>query len=230
MSGVEWIIWIVVAFLVGSMPFGVLIARAHGIDLRQVSSGNTGATNVGRALGRGWAVTCFGLDAAKGVGPVLAAGFLGSTIGVSPAKLIPIEAWAWILVGLATILGHIYSPFLRFRGGKGVSTTCGALGAMWPLMTIPFAVAICVFFVVRFASGYMSLASIVATWSLPVTAVILALFNSDSSVATVLPPLVAGCVIASLVTWRHRSNIARLRAGTEPKANAASSSEVHPDS
>lgn len=230
MTSLEWIISIVIAFFVGSIPFGVVLAKLHGIDLRQVGSGNTGATNVGRALGKGWGIACFVLDAAKGVGPVLVTGFLGSTIGVTPSKLAPMDEWAWIVVGLATILGHIYSPFLRLRGGKGVSTACGALGAMWPLMTIPLIGAACVFVVVRLATGYMSLASIIGTWSLPVVAIIAALFDDESSFATALPPFLVSLLIALLVTWRHRSNIARLRAGTEPKAKAAKHSDIHPDS
>ena len=217
MTTAEWIGSIVIAFAIGSIPFGVLIARAYGINLRDVGSGNTGATNVSRALGRGWGFGCFLLDAAKGAGPVLATGFLGGIIGVGPARMTPGEEWSWILVGLAAMLGHIYSPFLHFKGGKGVATAFGAFGAMWPLMTLPIIAGLVVFLLVRQFTGYISLASILAGWAMPVAAVVVALFEEGSTVGTTLPPLLVGTVIALLVTWRHRSNIARLRAGTEPR-------------
>lgn len=217
MTSSEWIGSIVIAFAIGSIPFGVLIARAYGINLREVGSGNTGATNVSRALGRGWGFGCFLLDAAKGAGPVLTTGFLGGTIGIGPAQLEPSVVWAWILVGLAAMLGHIYSPFLRFKGGKGVATAFGAFGAMWPLMSLPIIAGLVVFLVARQITGYISLASILAGWAMPVAAVVVALLESGSSIGTTLPPFLVGTVIASLVTWRHRSNIARIRAGTEPR-------------
>ena len=218
MTNLEWIIAIIIAFAIGSIPFGALIARAYGINLREVGSGNTGATNVSRALGRGWGFGCFLLDAAKGAGPVLVTGFLGETIGKSPAELTPGEEWGWILVGLGAMLGHIYSPFLRFKGGKGVATAFGAFGAMWPLMSLPIIAAGVVFLIVKLASGYMSLASIIAGWAMPASVVVIALLDEASTVGTTAPPFLIGVTIASLVTWRHRSNIARLRAGTEPRS------------
>ena len=218
MTSSEWIASIIIAFATGSIPFGVLIARAHGINLRDVGSGNTGATNVSRALGRGWGFGCFLLDAAKGAGPVLVSGFLGGTLGSSPAELDPGAEWGWILVGMAAMLGHIYSPFLRFKGGKGVATAFGAFGAMWPLMTLPIIAAGVAFLVVKLASGYMSLASILAGWAMPLAVVVIAVLEEGATIGTTVPPLLIGMVIASLVTWRHRSNIARLRAGTEPRS------------
>ena len=202
------------AFLIGSLPFGVFIAKAHGIDLRTVGSANTGATTVGRALRRKGGLVCFVLDAAKGAGPVLAPGLLGGTLGVGLAQQEPGAAWWWILVGLATMMGHIYSPFLRFKGGKGVATAFGAFGAMWPVMTIPIAAALLVFLVVRRLSGYVSLASIVGAWTIPTTALATALAQS-APMGVAFPPVVVGTVIAGLVTWRHRSNLARIKAGTE---------------
>ena len=124
MSEQSWIFSMVGAFLVGSLPFGVFIAKAHGINLREVGSGNTGATNVGRALGKKWGLVCFFLDAAKGAAPVLITGILGGTLGVGLDQQDPGTEWAWILVGLATMMGHIYSPFLLFKGGKGVVGPC----------------------------------------------------------------------------------------------------------
>ena len=214
MSEQSWIFSMVGAFLVGSLPFGVFIAKAHGINLREVGSGNTGATNVGRALGKKWGLVCFFLDAAKGAAPVLITGILGGTLGVGLDQQDPGTEWAWILVGLATMMGHIYSPFLLFKGGKGVATAFGAFGAMWPVMTIPVAAALLVFLVVRRLCDYMSLASILAAWTIPIAAVVTTLIQS-APFSVAMPPLVVGGVIASLVTWRHRSNLARIKAGTE---------------
>lgn len=217
MTTLDWTLAIVVAFAIGSIPFGVLIAKGHGIDLRSVGSGNTGATNVGRALGGRWGFTCFLLDAAKGAGPVVVVGLLAGTLGRSPGELGPAAVWGWILVGLGAMLGHIYSPFLRFKGGKGVATAFGAFGAMWPVMTLPIVAGGVVFGVVRLTSGYTSLASILAAVAMPVSVLVIAGIEPDATAGTTAPPLLIGLVIASLVTWRHRSNLGRLRAGTEPR-------------
>jgi len=229
MNAQDWIIQIVIAFAIGSLPFGVLIARAHGVNLRDVGSGNTGATNVGRALGRGWGIACFLLDAAKGAAPVVWAGLAGGTIGRSLAEQTSGSEWAWVLVGLAAVLGHIYSPFLRFKGGKGVATAFGAFAAMWPIMSIPVGAALVVFIVTKVASGYMSLASILAAWSMAIAVLVMSVSGGTGLWAeTTLPPLLVAAVIAALVTWRHRSNLARIRAGTEPKKGSRTADPGQP--
>lgn len=212
-----WIAWILGAFLIGSIPFGVILARAHGVDIRTVGSGNTGATNVGRALGRGWGFVCFLLDASKGAVPVLVSGSIAGTLGAWPSELEPGAAWAWLAVGFAAILGHIFSPILRLRGGKGVATAFGAFISMWPLMTIPAVIGGAVFLITHQLSKYMSLASILAAWSVPATVIVIALIEGNGNLATVLAPLTAGIAIGCLVTVRHRKNITRIKAGTEPK-------------
>ena len=216
-DAIYWIAWIIAAFFIGSIPFGVIIARAHGVDIRTVGSGNTGATNVGRALGRTWGVICFLLDAAKGAVPVLVSGAIAGTLGAWPSELTPLAAWGWLAVGFAAILGHIFSPILRLRGGKGVATAFGAFVSMWPLMSIPALIGGVVFAIVHQLTRYMSLASIVAAWSVPVTVVLIVLIEGKGGFATVLAPLVAGVAIGCLVTVRHRKNIARIMRGTEPK-------------
>ncbi|MCH2144599.1 MAG: glycerol-3-phosphate 1-O-acyltransferase PlsY [Phycisphaerales bacterium] len=225
MTTQDWALQIAFAFVIGSLPFGVLIARAHGINLREVGSGNTGATNVGRALGRGWGLACFFLDAAKGAGPVVWSGFAAGTMGAALSAQEPGQAWGWVLVGLAAVLGHIYSPFLRFKGGKGVATACGAFAAMWPIMSVPVIVAFGVFILTRVTSGYVSLASVLAAWALPITVVVMALLGGETPIEAALPPLLVGSLIAVLVTWRHRSNIARIRAGTEPRSGRRSETD-----
>lgn len=212
-----WLAWILGAFLIGSIPFGVIIARAHGIDIRSVGSGNTGATNVGRTLGLSWGIVCFILDAAKGATPVLVSGFVMGTLGARPEANDLYATSAWLAVGFAAILGHVFSLFLRLRGGKGVATAFGAFISMWPLMTIPTIVGGVVFFVVRKTTGYMSLASIIAAWSIPVAVIVIALIDGETGFESILPPLVAGAAIGCLVTVRHRSNIGRIMAGTEPR-------------
>jgi glycerol-3-phosphate acyltransferase PlsY len=112
---------VLVAYLLGSFPTGVLLARARGVDLRKVGSGNIGATNVGRALGRGWGVLVLVIDAAKGFLPV----FLAKLLGQGP--------WVLAAVGLAALLGHSFSVFLRGKGGKSVATALGAALAIAPL-------------------------------------------------------------------------------------------------
>lgn len=215
-----WIAWIIGAFLIGSIPFGVILARAHGVDIRTVGSGNTGATNVGRALGRKWGFVCFLLDASKGAVPVLISGAIAGTLGAWPSELTPGAAWGWLAIGFAAMLGHIFSPILRLRGGKGVATAFGAFIVMWPLMSIPAIAASLVFLLAHKVTRYMSLASIVAAWSIPITALVMVFLDEGAQVAAVGPPLVAGIAIGGLVTIRHRGNIARILAGTEPKTGA----------
>ncbi len=118
------------AYLLGSVPFGMLIAAAHGIDLRKVGSGNIGATNLSRALGRRWAYVCFVLDLAKGLLPTLAAGIWLDGIAGTNGLL------AQLAVGCAAVTGHVFPVYLRFKGGKGVATSFGVALGLWPYYTI----------------------------------------------------------------------------------------------
>ena len=112
----------IAAYLVGSIPFGLLIVKAHGKDLRSIGSGNIGATNVSRALGRKWAYVCFVLDVLKGMVPMLLAMLIAEPVE-------PVMLLLWLVVGCASILGHIFPIYIKFKGGKGVSTSFGvALG------------------------------------------------------------------------------------------------------
>jgi glycerol-3-phosphate acyltransferase PlsY len=112
------LIWFVAfplaGYLVGSIPFGVLIARARGVDLRKVGSGNVGATNVVRSVGRGWGYLCFLLDLLKGFVPALTVGLLLGTCGSTPS---PTQQGAWLAVGAACVAGHVFPVWLKFRGG-----------------------------------------------------------------------------------------------------------------
>ncbi|MSR29319.1 MAG: glycerol-3-phosphate 1-O-acyltransferase [Phycisphaerales bacterium] len=209
-------VWIAGAFVAGSIPFGMIIGRAHGIDICALGSKNIGATNVGRVLGRRWGMVCFALDAFKGAAPVAALILLASPTAANAREstLIP-------LVGAAAILGHIYSPWVGFKGGKGVATSFGALLAMWPTMTFAALGALVVWLIVVKASRFISLASMVAAASLPILYAAFALWPIDEGAWSRLlssgPLLVATLALAVLVLWKHRANIARLRAGTEPR-------------
>jgi glycerol-3-phosphate acyltransferase PlsY len=183
---------LVVAFLVGSIPTGVIVARAKGVDLRKVGSGNIGATNVSRALGKKWATLVLVADAAKGGVPVVLAGHL--------------EASSWLpsLVGLCAVLGQIFSVFLRGRGGKGVATSLGAGFALAPLPAFACAGVFAICFALFRIASIGSLAGVAAY------PLFLWLFH----LATWPRLTFAGAVFA-LVLARHRENLARLCSGRE---------------
>lgn len=208
---------IVLGFAAGSIPFGLILGRAKGIDIRAHGSKNIGATNVGRVLGRKYGFLCFALDALKGAVPVLAVWFVLVPAHLEQTNLV---GMLMPLVGIAAILGHVYSPWVGFRGGKGVATSFGALLAMWPLMTYPALGALVVWIIVLKLFRFVSLASMCAALSLPVLLAVRAFWitggNSPPADA-VLPLLIAVTALAFLVIWKHRANIARLRAGTEPR-------------
>jgi len=220
-----WAACIVGAYLVGSIPFGLIIGRTRGLDIREHGSRNIGATNVGRVLGRKLGAVCFVLDLLKGAGPVLVAGVACEVIGRRPAGMEPAEQWLWMLVAVAAVVGHMASVFLYFRGGKGVATSFGAMLAMWNVLTLPALAALVVWFAVVRLSRIVSLASIIAAVSLPVWYVASVIPNDGDVLAQLRhasPPLVLTVVLAALVVWRHRTNIGRLMRGEESKLKSRS--------
>ncbi len=182
------------SYLLGSIPTGFLWARAKGIDIRKVGSGNIGATNVMRALGKGPGITVLLIDAAKGFLPVFLA-----------PRLLPDVERTVLEIGccVAVIAGHNWTCWLKFKGGKGVATSAGALLAFIPY---PLLCALAVFGVVFGMGRYVSLGSICAAAVLPV-----ATWFITRNPAL----LVFTAVVAALVIYKHRSNIQRLLAGTE---------------
>jgi len=184
------------AYLLGSVPTGLLLAKAFGVDIRATGSGNIGATNVYRTLGRTVGVMTLVGDCLKGVIPVLAAKQLGY----------PVE---WVAaIGLAAFLGHVYSVFLGFKGGKGVATALGVFLATAPLTVL---CALAVFITVVLKWRYISLASITAAAAMPFFIILL-----DRQ-----PPYIAMAIMLSaIVIFKHRENIDRLRNGTESKFKA----------
>jgi acyl-phosphate glycerol 3-phosphate acyltransferase len=192
------------AYLVGAIPFGYLIGRARGVDIRRQGSGNIGATNVGRFLGLRWGVVVFLLDFAKGAGPVLVAGLLPAPIDrdLPPHSL-------RVLAGIAAFVGHIFPVYLGFRGGKGVATGAGVITMLVPLLTLFVVLG---WAIVLAATRYMSLAALTAAVLLFVLRLVLCgePWSESEFVVTLF------CILGSaLVILRHASNIRRLLAGTE---------------
>ena len=183
---------ILVGYLVGTIPFALLVARwVADTDVRYAGSGNLGAANVFRTTGRSSGLAVMALDISKGCAAVVVASSLGADDGTRAAA------------GMAAVIGHIYPLWLRFRGGKGVATACGVFSVLTPLAT---ALAVLVFVMVIWATRYVSLGSMVASLTLPPVAYL------AGAPAHFVSSAVA---VAALIVFRHRSNLARLRAGTE---------------
>jgi glycerol-3-phosphate acyltransferase PlsY len=202
---------ILAAYLVGAIPFGVIIAKMHGVDLRKVGSGNIGATNVGRALGKKWGMLCFVLDMLKGLVPMLV------MMSMLPEEKGPSELWIWLAAGGATILGHVFPVYLGFRGGKGVATSLGVVLGLWPYYTICGAVAAVSWVLAVWMWRYVSLGSIIASLDFVAALVIVIAIVPGWEFAKLWPLVVFAVVMAALVIVRHRENIKRLMAGTESK-------------
>jgi len=197
------------AYVVGSTPFGVLIARAHGVDIRSLGSGNVGATNVGRVVGPAWGCLCFLLDVAKGLGPVLAAGVILRRLDGFPTRL---HQGVWLATGCGAILGHVFSLWLGFRGGKGVATALGVVLGIFPYFTWPGLAAFGVWVAVTLLFRYVSLGSIVAAVAFG------PLFAAFNWPPTRYWPLgLFAVAMAALILIRHRGNIRRLLSGTETR-------------
>jgi glycerol-3-phosphate acyltransferase PlsY len=187
---------ILLGYLTGSVPFAYLLARRVGIDVRVSGSGNVGAANVMRTTGIGRAMTVMMLDVAKGAAAVAIAYLsTGGQAGATVASM----------TGTAAVVGHIYPVWLRFHGGKGVAVAAGVFGMLTPVAT---AVAGALFVVIVWMTRYVSLGSIAASLALPPAA-----WLAGAPAAVVI----AAAGTATLILFRHRSNLRRLRTGTERK-------------
>ena len=215
---------IIAAYLLGSIPFGLLLARAHGKDLRSIGSGNIGATNVARALGRKWAYVCFILDVLKGLVPMLAILPLTKSLSAQTHIEKTIVLFLWLAVGCAAILGHIFPAYLKFKGGKGVATSFGVALGLWPYYTICALIAITVWAVVVSIWRYVSLASVLASVTFPLALIFLIILKSNWETAHLWPLVIAATAIPLMVIIRHRENIKRLLSGTESKIGNAKNS------
>jgi acyl phosphate:glycerol-3-phosphate acyltransferase len=198
-----WIAVIILCYLIGSFPSGYLVGMSQGIDIRQHGSGNIGATNVLRVMGKKWGYLVFLCDSLKGFLAVKA----GVWLGASAAGDITL---AGVVAGICCIIGHNYTVWLHFKGGKGIATSIGVLLAIVPVVIV--LIILIVWLAVFFIWKYVSLASICAALSLPVA--VLALFPLVAH-GNYWALLVFSLIVAALAVWRHRSNIDRLLHGKE---------------
>lgn len=204
------------SYLVGGIPTALIVGKLlRGIDVREYGSRNAGATNAWRVLGPKPGITVLAVDAAKGVVAVL----LIAEVAAVPLNPIVASPTAAILCGLAAIVGHIWTPYAGFRGGKGVGTAAGVFGAIAPIAVIA---ALIVFIAVVAATRYVSAGSISAAIVLPATLIVQYRVAPDS---TSLVTVIAACAVGLLVIVRHRTNIRRIVAGTETRFGASSNSE-----
>ena len=217
MFWLPFLVAVVLGYLLGSIPAGYLVGRAHGIDIRQHGSGNIGATNVLRVLGKKPGIFVFVCDALKGWLAVFAGVRAVNSSSTkpsvrtarsrkSPGTFVSLAA---IAAALACIVGHNFPVWLKFRGGEGIATTTGVLLGLMPLaVAVAGAIWAAAFFTLR----YVSVASLLAAATLPLT--VLWLWRIGRADAALLG---FSLVAAALAFWRHRSNIQRLLAGTEPR-------------
>ena len=189
------------AYVAGATPFGYMAAKWKGIDIRQHGSGNIGATNVIRVMGKKIGLPVFALDVLKGLLPVILARTWCASNGYDPT-------WPMLLAAFGSVLGHNFTFWLGFKGGKGIATSAGAMLAVLP---VALGAAIFLWIILLFATRYVAVASIAAGISLPITVLTQRWLTGEPA----LPMLGFATVIGGLAVWRHRSNVQRLRQGTE---------------
>ena len=191
------VLFSVLGYVLGSVPFGLLVAKAKGVNIREVGSGNIGATNVFRSIGKGAGIFTFLCDFLKGFVPAF---FFAQWAGLDPRF--------GLLFGMLAILGHNFPVFLKFKGGKGIATSAGMLAGVAPAAVL---YGIGVWLIVFLASGFVSLASIIAAlviaivgWSIPAYGLVTSIMLT---------------ILAALAIYRHKANIDRLRKGEENRFN-----------
>jgi len=192
------------AYLIGSFPSGYLAGRAHGVDLRKEGSGNIGATNALRVLGKKTGYLVFAADIFKGWLAVMVAFVFGHLF--APAQIIPFG----VLGAICGVVGHMYPVWLGFQGGKGIATSGGVMLALFPIEVFLFGLA--AWLLLFFTTRYVSIASLAAAIALPTGSAIMTLFGRCDWLRVFIAALM--CILA---VWRHKSNIQRLLAGTEKK-------------
>ena len=213
------LILIPIAYLVGAIPFGLIVGLSRGVDVRTAGSGNIGATNVGRLLGKPFFFLVFFLDLLKSLIPMAIGSWFVSRIPEAPRDW-PLYL-TWLLVGFAAVIGHMFSVFLRFKGGKGVATSAGVVLGLYPYFTLAGLAVVGVFLIVFFATRYISLGSIAAACTFPLAYFAIGKAQGWSVLGDQFPLLLFAVVMGGLIVWKHRSNIARLRAGTESRFGVA---------
>ncbi len=208
----EFVFLMICSYLLGAIPFAFIIGKAHGVDLRQVGSGNIGATNLSRAIGKKWGYFCFSLDVIKGLTPTLATAILWTG-----SKHTATDMLLWLAIGACAIIGHVFPVYIGFRGGKGVATGLGVALGIYPYCTWPGVAAFAIWVICALVWRYISLASIIAAAAFPLLLCAFIIILDRWRFSVLWPTLLAAAALAGLVIFRHRSNISRLLAGAESK-------------
>lgn len=203
-----FVIVVIVSYLLGSIPFGYLAGRMAGIDIRNCGSGNVGATNVIRTLGKGYGYPVFALDFLKGLGAVKMSILIATRM---QSEWNPPEMFG-IVAAISSVLGHSFPVWLGFNGGKGVATSAGALFGLAPVAAL---VGVAIWIVTFWLTRYVSVASIAAAAALPFVILITTWLSRTTGKLL----FYSSVCLAVVVIWRHRSNLSRLIHGTEPRFN-----------
>lgn len=215
---------VLLSYLLGAIPFSLVVARARGVDLRAHGSGNAGATNALRVMGKGPGLLVFLLDFAKGLAAVVLISQIRlggeSLVGILGSRPDLAAAWAATIAGTAAMVGHVKTIWGRlffgsWKGGKGVATGAGMLSGLAP---IPVGLALVLFISIVWSTRYVSLGSILAALSLPIT--LLALhFGLD--IRNPPPVWIFASLVPAFIVWTHRANVRRLLDGTESRFGAS---------
>ena len=220
------VVWILAAYLLGAIPFGLMIGLVRGVDVRTRGSGNIGATNVGRILGRKFGFMVFGLDFLKGFLPVLGASWFLVASGCpwNPAMVGAKGYLVWVAVAAAAIIGHIFPVYLKFKGGKGVATSLGAMLAIYPHFTVPGLIVFGFWVVITKATGVVAIGSVSAATAFPITFAVLARIRRDQwgTFDQLWPMYLFAIVLAILVVYRHRDNLLVLVGKRPPRDSSPS--------
>jgi glycerol-3-phosphate acyltransferase PlsY len=204
------------SYLVGGVPCGWIVGKLKGVDVRKGGSGNIGAANVARLLGRKWGIAVFLLDLTKGLAPAIVVGNVLAASQNAGAADASTRSLCWLLAGLCAVLGHNYSPYLGFRGGKGVATSFGVALGVYPYLTLPAVAAFGVWAVGFRATRMSSVGSICAGVLFPLFYAAMTWYRGVS-LGDHWPFLLFALTTSALLLLRHRENIARILAGTEAR-------------
>lgn len=202
-------IYVLATYLLGAIPFGLLIGLTRGVDIRTQGSRNIGATNAGRVLGRRWGHLCLALDILKGFGPSL-----GASLWLVPNARTPGDQFLLLAVALAAVLGHVFPVYLKFCGGKGVATTIGVALGLWPYYTFAMIAALGAYAIGRLTTKLVSVGSLLLAATFPIALYVVLLARGETLTSTWPLQLVA-VLLALVIILRHHENIRRLLSGRE---------------
>jgi glycerol-3-phosphate acyltransferase PlsY len=206
------VLLVIAAYFVGAIPFGYIVGKLKGRDIRKEGSGNIGATNVGRIFGRKYFWIVFSLDALKGMIPML--------IGAAMLSSFPEDTWKyvlWMSAAFGALAGHMFPIYLGFKGGKGVATSLGVMFGVFPYYFVAAIPSVLAFLITFRMTRIISISSILGSATFPVSLFIAGFYFNWHLLGVRWPLLAMATGVASLVIYRHRANMSRLLAGTEPK-------------